>query len=199
MTTDQSADLLWYILAMVLVGSALLSRRIAWRSALGMVLAWIGIFAVVLVIVSYRHEMSGVAERVQSEVTGKPIQRADGQTLRISAGPDGHYWVDGTVNGTPARFLIDSGATVTALSENAARAAGLNVDPNAMPVVLQTANGPVNAQRSSVSTLAVGPVQVSDLPVVISSAFGDVNVIGMNMLSRLRRWSVEDGEMTLTP
>ncbi len=199
MTLDQSANLLWYILAMVLVGSALVARRVALRSALGMVLAWIGIFSVVLVIVSYRREMGGVAERVQSEVTGKPIQRAEGQALRIAAAPDGHYWVDGTINGTAARFLIDSGATITALSEQTAKAAGLNIDPNAMPVVMQTANGPVDAKKSSVGTLAVGPVRVSDLPVVVSPAFGNVNVIGMNMLSQLRRWGVENGEMVLTP
>lgn len=199
MNLDQSANLLWYILALVLVGSALVSRRIALRSALAMVLAWIGIFAVVLVVVSYRREMSGVAERVQSEVTGKPIQRAEGQALRIAAAPDGHYWVDGTVNGTAARFLIDSGATITALSETTAKAAGLNIDPNAMPALIQTANGPAEVKRSSVGSLAIGPVHVSDLPVVVSPAFGDVNVIGMNMLSQLRRWGVENGEMVLTP
>jgi aspartyl protease family protein len=198
-TFDESAHILWYVLAMVLVGSALIARRVALRSAIGMVLAWIAIFAVVLVIVSYRREVSGVAGRVQSEVLGKPVQRAEGQALHVAPGPDGHYWVDGTINGTPARFLIDSGATITALSEQTARAAGLNIDPGGMPVVMQTANGAVDARRSSIGTLAVGPVRVSDLPVVVSPAFGEINVIGMNMLSRLRRWGVENGEMVLVP
>ena len=49
------------------------------------------------------------------------------------------------------------------------------------------------------STLAIGPIRASDLPVVVSPAFGDVNVIGMNMLSRLKSWGVQDGEMVLTP
>jgi aspartyl protease family protein len=40
----------------------------------------------------------------------------------------------------------------------------------------------VEAKRSSIATLAIGPISASDLPVVVSPAFGEVNVIGMNML-----------------
>ena len=64
---------------------------------------------------------------------------------------------------------------------------------------MTTANGRVEARRSNVATLAIGPIRASDLPVVVSPAFGDVNVIGMNMLSRLKSWGVQDGEMVLTP
>ena len=45
----------------------------------------------------------------------------------------------------------------------------------------------------------IGPLRANDVEVVVSPALGDVNVIGMNMLSRLRSWSVENGEMVLTP
>ncbi len=64
---------------------------------------------------------------------------------------------------------------------------------------MSTANGKVEARRSSIATLAIGPIRAADLPVVVSPAFGDVNVIGMNMLSRLRQWGVQNGEMVLTP
>ncbi len=64
---------------------------------------------------------------------------------------------------------------------------------------MTTANGKVEARRSSIATLAIGPVIASDLPVVVSPAFGEINVIGMNMLSRLKSWGVQDGEMVLTP
>ncbi|MFD2432046.1 hypothetical protein ACFSUK_36155 [Sphingobium scionense] len=43
------------------------------------------------------------------------------------------------------------------------------------------------------------PLRANDVEVVVSPALGDVNVIGMNMLSRLKSWSVENGEMVLTP
>jgi len=81
----------------------------------------------------------------------------------------------------------------------AARAAGLNFDLNASGVSMMTANGKIDAKRSTIATLVVGPIRASDLDIVVSPAFGDVNVIGMNMLSRLKSWSVQNGEMVLTP
>jgi aspartyl protease family protein len=198
-STDQAMGSLWYILAIVLVGSALIGRRMRLGSLLGMLLAWVVIFCVVLSLFSFRRELGMVKDRVRSEVTGVPRQRTQGQALRVAVSADGHYWVDGALNGTPTRFLIDSGASVTALSESAARAAGLNVDETGFPMIMQTANGQVEAHRSNVATLSLGPIHASDLPVVVSPAFGEINVIGMNMLSRLKSWGVQDGEMVLTP
>lgn len=196
---DHAVGSVWYILAIVLVGSALVGRRIRLGRLLGMLIAWIVIFGAVLTLFSFRRELGMVKDRVQSEVSGTPVQRAEGQTLRISVSADGHYWVDGAINGIPTRFLIDSGASITALSENVAKAAGLNVDINGLPIVLQTANGPIEAHRATVATLSLGPIRASDLPVAISPAFGEINVIGMNMLSRLKSWGVQNNEMVLTP
>ncbi|RZL97585.1 MAG: TIGR02281 family clan AA aspartic protease, partial [Sphingomonas sp.] len=38
-----------------------------------------------------------------------------------------------------------------------------------------------------------------DLSAVVSPAFGDVNVVGMNFLSRLKSWRVEDNTLILVP
>lgn len=196
---DQAMGSLWYVLALVLVGSALIGRRMRLGSLIGMLLAWVVIFCVVLTLFSFRRELGLVKDRVRSELTGAPEQRTDGQALRVIVSGDGHYWVDGAINGTPTRFLVDSGASVTALSESAARAAGLNIDRTGLPMIMQTANGRVEAHRSNVATLSLGTIRVSDLPVVVSPAFGEVNVIGMNMLSRLKSWGVQNGEMVLKP
>lgn len=195
----RSADVIWIMLALVLVGSALLSRRWSLRSAIGMVLWWIVIFLIALALFSYRNEIGGVANRVKSEVTGEARQKIEGGTLRVAKDPDGHFWVDGQVNGNPMRFLIDSGATITALSEESARSAGLNIDQSGYPMILQTANGPIEARRSSIATLEVGPLRASDLSIVVSPAFGGVNVLGMNFLSQLKSWRVEGNEMILEP
>jgi aspartyl protease family protein len=198
MTGDDAAQAVWFALAIVLVGSGLLARRWTFRGALGTALAWIAIFGVVLVGFSFRRELGLVGSRVRSEVTGAPEQKVVGRTLRIGISGDGHYWVDGSVNSTPARFLIDSGASITALSETTAKAAGLDLDPQRF-VTMQTANGPVRAVPANVPGLAVEPIVANDLPVVVSPAFGDINVIGMNFLSQLKSWRVENNEMILEP
>lgn len=199
MSGAQSAELIWLLLAIVLVGSALVSRRWSLTGALSMVLWWIAIFVVVLALFSYRSEIGGVADRVKSEVTGEAMQRVEGSALRIAKSLDGHFWVDGQVNGHNIRFLIDSGASFTALSESSAMAAGLNIDQSGFPLVLTTANGNIEARRSNIATLQIGPLRASDLPIVVSAAFGDVNVLGMNFLSKLKSWRVEGDEMILEP
>ncbi|MEC3911280.1 TIGR02281 family clan AA aspartic protease [Sphingobium sp. CR2-8] len=206
--TDQAASTLWYVLAIVLVGSALIGRRMAWGSVLRMALLWVAIFAGLLGLFKFaqsqglltgRWAEQGDVVTVDDTPASVPTARAEGQALRVPVAADGHYWVEATINGTPARFLIDSGATITALSENSARAAGLNYDVGEPGVVMTTANGKVEAKRSSIATLVIGPIRASDLPVVVSPAFGEVNVIGMNMLSRLKSWGVQDSAMVLTP
>ncbi len=206
--TDQAASTIWYVLALVLVGSALVGRQMAWGNLLRMALLWVAIFAGLLGLFKFAQSQGYLTGRWAEEgtVVGPdeapsvlPKARTEGQALRIPVAPDGHYWVAATINGTSARFLIDSGATVTALSENTARAAGLNYDVGEPGVIMTTANGKVTAKRSSIATLAIGPISASDLPVVVSPAFGEVNVIGMNMLSRLKSWGVQDGAMVLTP
>jgi len=126
-------------------------------------------------------------------------QQAVGGELRVPMARDGHFWVNVTIGDTRQRMLIDSGATITALSLKSADTAGLRVDTPAMPVVLQTANGAIRAQTATVPELRIGNVVARDLPIVVSPAFGDTSVIGMNFLSRLKSWRVEGETMILVP
>ncbi len=130
-------------------------------------------------------------------------QQVVGKEMRVPMAPDGHFWVRVKIGpksgGIERRMLVDSGATVTAISTDTAAAAGIEPSDSVMPVVMQTANGPVTAQTATVDSFRIGNVVAHDLPVVVSPAFGDMNVVGMNFLSRLKSWRVEDGILVLVP
>lgn len=199
MTEDQNINLVFAIGALVLVGSALFSRRIGFGEIIRNILTWVAIFAVFILGFSYQHELLAVWNRVSGEVTGTNEQLVVGDTVRIQQSVDGHFWVDAKVNALPVRFLIDSGATTTAMTLRTAKSAGINISESPFPVVLITANGSVSAQRGTIQSLKIGPMVAQDLPVVVAEEFGDSNVIGMNFLSKLGSWRVEGGEMVLEP
>ena len=126
-------------------------------------------------------------------------QQVSGKELRIPMSGDGHFWVRARINGIERKLLVDSGATITALSVDTANAAGLAPEKSPFPIILKTANGPVAARTSRIATLRIGNVIARNLPVVVSPAFGDTEVIGMNFLSKLKSWRVEGTTLILEP
>jgi len=130
---------------------------------------------------------------------GLDPQEVTGREVRIRMAADGHFWADATLNGVRRRMLIDSGATVTAVSEATAAAARVEGNRAPVPVVLRTANGMAPARAGSVEELRLGNIVARDLKVVVSPAFGDMEVIGMNFLSKLASWRVEGRTLILVP
>lgn len=126
-------------------------------------------------------------------------QEVEGEEVRLRMAPDGHFWATVTLDGVERRMLVDSGATVTAISERTAQAAGIEPVKPAVPMLIRTANGTVVARQSNVDELRLGNITARDLGVVVSPAFGEVDVLGMNFLSRLKSWRVEGRTLVLTP
>ena len=122
-----------------------------------------------------------------------------GETLRIPMAGDGHFWVRASVNGVEARFLIDSGATTTALSEAVARDAGVPLGGGGFGAAIQTASGMVMARRVRIDHLKVGPIERRDFAAMSAPEFGELNVLGMNFLTSLSAWGVEGRTLVLTP
>lgn len=198
MTGDQTASLIFAITMLVFVASGLVARRLPIGQMAKMAAAWVAIFAAGILLFSYRGELLGVWQRVSTELLGGGAQTV-GDTLRVTQSPDGHFWVTGRVNGSEHRFLIDSGATTMALSVATADAAGIDVDQAGFPVLISTANGTVEARRARIERFGVGPIVAEDLAAIVSPAFGDMNVIGMNFLSSLASWRVEGRTLVLEP
>ena len=137
-------------------------------------------------------------DMAMSEV-GLPEQSVVGGETRVELSPDGHYWLNAEVNGVPARFLVDTGATLTAISEPTARAAGLEQRRARLPVMMTTANGTISVGTTTIDELRFGNVAAFGLDAVLAPNIGETNVIGMNLLSRLAQWRVEQGVLILVP
>lgn len=195
----RTADLAYLILLLVLVGSALLVRRMPLGQTVKMLAAWALIFFGAFVVFALKDDIVTAGKRVYQEAgSGGAIAVQAGETLRIKQSEDGHFWVDGELNGERVRFLVDSGATITSISAETARRS--NIEPSTgFPVLVNTANGTVPVQRGRAEQLDVGKIKRRDLAVHISETFGETNVLGMNFLSSLSGWGVEGKWLVLKP
>ena len=89
--------------------------------------------------------------------------------------------------------------TLTAVSAETAAVIGLEPRNVGLPVRMQTANGAVSAHLTTIDELRFGNVAARGLDAVIAPNLGPTNVLGMNFLSRLASWRVEDNTMILVP
>src|SRR5687767_5786054 len=187
MTNDWMLGSLYLLMAIMLVAGTLISRREKFAKLATISLAWIAIFGAGFVLFTFRDDLGYVAQRLKAEATGEPV--VEGHEVRIPMAIDGHFWVEGSLNGRQVKFLIDSGATMTTIGRDTAEAAGVAISPNRGQIV-RTGNGMLRVATGRAEVLAVGPIERSNVGLHIADN-EDLNVLGMNYLSTLERWGVE--------
>jgi aspartyl protease family protein len=199
MNSEDAPQLIWAVGALVLVMSSLLAYRLPIGQTIKMVLAWIGIFALAFLILSFRPEMKAIWERVKGELTGAPRQVVEGKAIKLTRQDDGHFWIRADVNNKQIDFMVDSGATTTAINADTAIQVGLDMGKASGAVELDTANGAVWAKTVTIPKMSVGDLIFENHSAVVAKEFGDTNVVGMNFLDSFTSWNVEGDVMTLRP
>jgi len=194
---EDGPSLIWGVVCILLLASSLAARRLPLGYIAKAGLAWVAIFAALFAIFSFRFEFIGIWERVKADISGAGGQSVSSEAIELRRQDDGHYWLMVDINGKPVRFMVDSGATMTAI--NATTAIETGVEADGYPIILSTANGRVAAKRAIVRSLTVGPHRIENHPVVVSERFGDVNLLGMNFLNSMQSWRVEANMMVLQP
>ena len=187
MTNDTMLGGLYLLMAAMLVFGALMTRREPAAKLFTMALAWVAIFAAGFVLFTFRDNLGWVGQRLKAEAVGTPVQQ--GRETRIPMAIDGHFWVSARLNGRDVKFLVDSGATMTTVDRDTAKAAGVEISAQRDQYV-RTGNGIVRVASGRANELTVGDITRNDVALQITDN-DDLNVLGMNYLSSLSRWSVE--------
>lgn len=95
----------------------------------------------------------------------------------------GHYVASGELNGKPAEFMVDTGATDVAVSAALARRVGLTAGP---AISVMTANGRTTAYQTVLDSVSLGAIVEHDVRATIVPNMGDIEVLlGMSFLTRL--------------
>jgi aspartyl protease family protein len=191
----------WQQLALYAVGIALVIMLLQRIPVVGRIVRFaisLGLFAFLIFILLQQAPFQPELSRLTSSL-GLDNQRVEGNELRVKMASDGHFWVAASINGVRTRMLIDSGATVTAISEQTAHSARVDTGKTIAPVMLRTANGVATAETGSIDELRVGNIVARNLKVVTAPGLGNLDVLGMNFLSKLESWRVEGQVLILVP
>ena len=119
-------------------------------------------------------------------------------TVSIPAGDYGHFQTQAEINGRPVDLMVDTGASLVALTYEDASTAGIIVRPSDFTDLAQTANGMARVAPVNIARISIGDITVRYVPGVVSErGKSERTLLGMSFLSRLSRVEMRAGTLVL--
>ena len=135
------------------------------------------------------------AGRVIAPESPRPVEpeRKPAPTNKASVPMEKHgavALVQATLNNKrAAKFVVDTGASYTLISNALANDLGINLGANPRTLPFQTANGLINAPITNIESISIGGLEIRNLAIAIHDAVPDPNVaglLGLNFLSNFK-------------
>jgi len=130
----------------------------------------------------------------QVNLGGKQSE-GSGKQITLTADGVGHFYANGSINGKSVRFVVDTGATTVAMSQDEADRLGLDYK-NGSRGMSRTANGVVPFYRTSLSAVRIGDVQVYNVEASVLPGQMGYILLGNSFLTRFQM-KRENDVMTL--
>jgi aspartyl protease family protein len=112
---------------------------------------------------------------------------------------DGHFWVEASVNNKAVKFLVDTGASLVALTPSDAQRLGINLQDLTFDKPVMTASGKTLAAEVLITSLSVGESRVQDVRAIIIRDGLSTSLLGMSYLGRLSRIEATPRSLILHP
>ncbi|SOC19822.1 retropepsin-like aspartic protease family protein [Rhodobacter maris] len=188
---DDTSRLIYLVLLLLVVGgSVLASLRRRPGEALQQMMIWALIFLGLVAVAGLWPEFRGT-------LLGRQAVLEDGR-IETPVAADGHYYLTAEVNGTPLRFVVDTGASSIVLSRADAERAGIDTARLAYIGQAQTANGTVAIAPVRLDKVAIGPFTDDNVRAVVNRGELSGSLLGMSYLTRFARVEFDGSRMILT-
>ena len=130
------------------------------------------------------------------EDSGQSLNPLD-QSIVLTRAPNGYFYADVRINnGAPLHMLVDTGATIIALSRDDAQMSGLALTVSMNDVVGQGADGAVHGQQVVLDSVTMGDKTVEGVPAIVLSSGGQ-SLLGQAFLIKFSSVHIEDDKMIL--
>jgi aspartyl protease family protein len=124
------------------------------------------------------------------------LRPSSNRTLVYRADRRGHFGLTATVNGAPTRFVVDTGASLVALTLDDARAAGFGRSELNFNQLTQTANGRVHFAAVMLREVRIEQLSIENVPAAVIENL-DQSLLGMSFLKRLKSFEMREGALTI--
>jgi aspartyl protease family protein len=120
------------------------------------------------------------------------------RSVVIARAANGHFDVEGAVDGRRLNFIVDTGASAVTLNSDDAARLGLHPAERDFTAALNTANGVIRGAPVRLNMVEVGDIMVRDVAAVIVPVEAlRTNLLGLTFLSRLHHFDYHDGKLRL--
>ncbi len=137
------------------------------------------------------------SERSSSSSSSAPSNpELPSDAVQLQREPNGHFFADVQINGSPIRVLVDTGASGIALSRSDAQRAGLPVSAGMFNVVGEGADGEVHGEYVMLDRVSLGSKSAEKVPAVILDA-GEQSLLGQSFLSQFETVEIRGDTMLL--
>lgn len=192
LTGDDFARIIYLGLFLsVIAGWFLLSQRQRIGKVIQQAAIWLFIFFGT--ILAY-----GIWDDIRDTVLPRQSVAVDGSQVRVPQHTDGHFYLTLEVNGTPIRFVVDTGATDMVLRAEDAEKAGIDIEALVYSNRAMTANGVIETAPVRLDEVTLGPVTDSGVRAVVNPGDMHESLLGMGYLGRFESIEITRGELILT-
>lgn len=118
--------------------------------------------------------------------------------VTLTANDQGHFETEAELNGRSVDVMVDTGATIVAMTYEDAERAGIYLNPSDFTHSVATANGQAKVAPVTISTIAIGPITVRNVEgAVAESGKLHKTLLGMSFLGRLTRVEMRSKNLVL--
>jgi aspartyl protease family protein len=123
---------------------------------------------------------------------------SDSRAVTIAPNPQGHFEVEGRIDGRRLTFMVDTGASMIALTADTAANLGIHPAGHDFTAMIKTANGIINAAPVQLDMVEIDDIMVHDVAaLVLPDGALSENLLGLSFLSRLRSYGYSEGKFVL--
>ncbi|ALJ14203.1 retropepsin-like aspartic protease family protein [Sphingopyxis macrogoltabida] len=123
--------------------------------------------------------------------------RASSGGVRINRSGDSHFYATAEIDGVDIKMMVDSGASIIALTRRDAETIGIDVDSLPVSGTARTAGGDVPMRTVMLDSVDIDGIEVRRVQAAVVDADMGVSLLGQSYLARLAAVNVEGDTMTL--